>query len=137
MAVFQEEFYISTSERRELIDITERVEAVVGRSKIQSGICSVSAVHATAAIIVNENEDGLVQDILEKIEKDFPADAAYNHNRIDSNADAHLASAYIGQTKALPVKDGSLLRGTWQNIFLLELDGPKGERRIVVTVIGE
>ena len=137
MVVFQDKFEISTSKRIELIDVTNKVENIVGKSKIKNGICVVFVPHATAAVLLNENEQGLVSDIIKKIEKDFPAGAGYRHDRIDDNADSHLASAFIGQSKTLPVEDRQLIRGTWQNIFVLEADGPRSSRRVIVTVIGE
>ena len=137
MVVFQEKFEISTSKRTELVDVTNKVEGIVGKSKIKNGICVVFVSHATAAVLLNENERGLVSDIVDKIEKDFPASAGYRHDRIDDNADSHLASAFIGQSKTLPVKDSRLIRGTWQQIFVLEKDGPRSSRRVIVTVIGE
>jgi len=137
MKVYQDVFEIRTSKRTELIDITNKVEDMVNKSKIKKGICNVFTPHATAAVILNENEPGLVKDIENKIRKDFPARSGYLHDRIDDNADSHLASGFIGQSRTIPVKDNELLRGTWQQIFLLELDGPRNSRNIVVTIIGE
>ena len=137
MVVFQDKFEISTSKRRELVDVTNKVESIVAKSKIKNGICVVFVPHATAAVMLNENERGLVSDIINKVEKDFPAGAGYRHDRIDDNADSHLASAFIGQSKTLPVNGGQLIRGTWQQVFVLEADGPRSSRRVVVTVIGE
>lgn len=137
MVVFQEEFSVSSSERRELIDVTDKVENLVKKSKIKNGMCLVFVPHATAAVFLNENEPGLVDDILNKIEDLFPENAGYKHDRIDSNADSHLASSFIGQSKTMSVKDGRLLRGTWQQIFILEMDGPRSDRRIFVTIVGE
>lgn len=136
MKIHQDGFEIKTSERREVLDITNKIEDIVKKSEIKNGICTVFVPHATAAIILNENEPGLINDIVDKIEKDFPANAGYDHDRIDDNADSHLASGFIGQSRTIPVNDGRLLRGTWQNIFILELDGPRN-RKVVVTVIGE
>jgi len=137
MKVYQDEFEIKTSKRTELIDITNKVEDAVKKSKIKNGVCNVFVPHATAAVILNENESGLVNDIVDKIEKEFPAGVGYRHNRIDDNADSHLASSFIGQSKVIPLKDNRLLRGTWQQIFVLELDGPRSSRKAIVTIIGE
>jgi secondary thiamine-phosphate synthase enzyme len=137
MTVFQDEFEISTSKRTDLIDVTNKVEGVVKKSKIRNGICTIFVPHATAAIILNENESGLVEDFVRKIEKEFPAGAGYKHNRIDDNADSHLASGFIGQSRTIPIKAGRLLCGTWQQIFFLELDGPRSSRKVVVTVVGD
>jgi secondary thiamine-phosphate synthase enzyme len=137
MVVFQDEFKISTSKRTELIDVTGKVESIVKKSKIENGICTVFVPHATAAIILNENVSGLVEDMVTKIKETFPSGAGYRHDRIDDNADSHLTSGFLGQSKTIPVKAGKLVRGTWQQIFLMEADGPRSTRRIVVTVVGE
>lgn len=118
----------------ELIDITSLVESVVSRSGIREGICLVHLPHATAALIVNENEAGLVRDLLRKLKEEFVREG-WEHDRIDDNAHAHLASAFIGASRAFPISSGRLMRGTWQSLMLLELDGPR-ERKVVVTVMG-
>lgn len=128
---------LSTRERFELIDITSRVEDIVRRSGIKNGICLVFAPHATAAIIANEHEIGLMSDILESIKKHFPPNYPWKHNIIDDNAHAHIASAFLGADRAFPVINGRLVRGTWQNIFLVEMDGPRTRREVIIVVMGE
>ena len=136
MKVFQDEFEISTSRRIQTIDITDRVEKVVGKSGLKNGICQIFVPHATAGIILEEAESGLLRDIEKKVEEMFPKDAGYEHDRIDDNANSHLASGFIGQSRTYPIRGGRILRGTWQRGLLLELDGPR-HRKIVVTVIGD
>jgi len=136
MKVFFQDRDISTKNRTELVDITDMVEETVRKSGITSGICIVHSVHSTTAIIVNEHEAGLINDIIKKVQHDFPKGAGWLHDRVDDNADAHLASSYIGPTRIFPVRYGRLVRGTWQNIFLLELDGPR-TRSIIIEVMGE
>ncbi len=136
MKVFFQDRDISTRNRTELVDITDMVEETVRKSGITSGICIVHSVHSTTAIIVNEHEAGLINDIIKKVQHDFPKGAGWLHDRVDDNADAHLASSYIGPTRIFPVRYGRLVRGTWQNIFLLELDGPR-TRSIIIEVMGE
>jgi secondary thiamine-phosphate synthase enzyme len=104
---------------------------------VREGICTVSVPHATAAIIANEHERGLINDQLDRIEALFPASGAYDHNAIDDNADAHLAASFLGHTTSFPISEGELIRGTWQNVFLVELDGPRSRREVVIQVIGE
>ena len=128
---------IPTRSRRELVDITQRVEKIVGESGIENGMCLVHSLHSTTGIVINEHEEGLMDDILTKIASDYENGKNWLHDRIDNNADAHLASTSTGPSKVMPVKGKHLLRGTWQNIFLLELDGPRANRRIVVEVLGE
>ena len=128
---------LSSSKRLELIDITRNVEEAVSASGIDEGQCIVHAPHATAAIVINEHEEGLVDDILTKVGQLFPRDKNYRHNRIDDNADSHLASTFLGSTKVIPILGGKMKRGTWQNIFLVELDGPRTYREVVIQVLGE
>ena len=136
MKVFFEDLHIATRNRTELVDITRSVEEIMQKSAITSGLCIIHTVHSTTAIIVNEYEAGLTKDIVKKIQKDFPKGVGWLHDRVDDNADAHLASSFIGPTRIFPVQESRLIRGTWQNIFLLELDGPR-TRRIAVEVMGE
>ncbi|MCJ7456815.1 secondary thiamine-phosphate synthase enzyme YjbQ [Candidatus Bathyarchaeota archaeon] len=137
MAVFAKALTVSTRERYQLVDLTRSIEEIVAESKIEKGLCLVHASHATAAIIANENESGLVNDVLRKVKEIFPPGAGYLHDRIDDNASSHIASALIGASRAFPVEDGRLVRGTWQNIFLLELDGPRAHRVVNVHIVGE
>lgn len=128
---------LNTNKKRELINITNLVEETVFESRIKEGIAIVFVPHATAAIIVNEDEQGLKEDILNWLEEVFPRNKDYAHNRIDDNADSHIASAVLSSSKAFPVSKGKLLRGTWQEIFFVELDGPRARRQVIVQVIGE
>jgi len=137
LKVYYEFITLSTSKRFELIDITRRVEEIVRKSGVKNGMCLVFAPHATAAIVANEHEAGLMQDILEAIKEHFPPTKPWRHNMIDDNAHAHVASAFIGADRVFPVINGELVRGTWQNIFLVELDGPRSIRRVLVMVVGE
>lgn len=130
-----EEIVLKTNQQFELVDITAQVEAVVEKSEIKKGICLVFVPHATAALLVNENESGLKNDVLETLEQWFPR-GDYQHDRIDDNARAHLGSAFLGQSQIFPIEKGRLVRGTWQNIFLVELDGPRPQRRVVVEAVG-
>jgi len=136
MQVYFKEFTYSTRKRLELVDITEQVTAFVRECNIESGISLVNSPHSTTAIIVNEHESGLMRDILRKVQEEFPKGDDWLHDRVDDNTDAHLASIFLGHSKTFPIKNGRLYRGTWQNIFLLELDGPR-TRHITCEVMGE
>ncbi|WP_091933196.1 secondary thiamine-phosphate synthase enzyme YjbQ [Methanolobus profundi] len=125
---------IRTVKRTELIDITDMVRKEVADSGILNGICVVSTKHTTTSVIVNENESGLVSDILKMLEKLVPSHAGYAHDRIDNNADSHLKAVLLGSSEMIPVVNGTLVLGTWQSIFLAELDGPR-TRDVTVTVI--
>lgn len=135
MKVLFREISLSTSRRLDLVDITEEVLNYVEECDVKSGICTVNSLHSTSAIVVNENESGLKEDILSKVEEEFPRGAEWHHDRVDDNADAHLASVFLGHSKTFPIRDGKLVRGTWQNIFFLELDGPR-IRRVLFEVVG-
>ena len=131
------EIELSTRSRVELIDITRQVEEHVREGNLKNGLCLVYSLHSTAAIITNERETGLMLDIVKKVQEDYPRGRGWRHDEVDSNAEAHLASSFIGASRIFPVRDGRLIRGTWQNIFFLELDGPRSSRRIVIELLGE
>lgn len=133
----QDEIVLSTAKKQELVDITKEINAVVKKSKIKSGICSVFAAHATAAIIINENYDpNICLDIIDALNKLIPK-GIWRHDRIDGNADSHIKSAMLGPSQTMPVKDGKLELGTWQSVAFCELDGPRNSRKIIVTVVGD
>jgi secondary thiamine-phosphate synthase enzyme len=128
---------LTSTSRRELIDITEDVLDFADQQKVANGTCTVSVPHATAAIIANENENGLRHDLLAKIENLFPQSGRYAHNAIDDNADSHVAAAFLGHSTTFPIVNGRLIRGTWQNVFLVELDGPRTRRDVYIQIMGE
>ena len=112
------EINVSSRERYQLIDITDEVEKAVKESGVKDGLVLVFAPHSTAAILLTENEAGLKEDWLDFLKK-LVSGFDFQHNRIDDNADSHLLSGLIGQERILPVKDGRLIRGTWQQIFFI------------------
>ena len=129
------ELDISTENRYQLVDITEEVEEIVKESKVEDGLVLVFVPHSTAGVVLTENEKGLKNDWLE-IFKKLTSGIDFEHNKIDDNADSHLLSGLIGQGKVLPIKDGKIIRGTWQQIFLAEFDGPR-ERKVILEIIGK
>jgi len=129
------ELDISTENRYELVDITEEVEKIVKESKIEDGLVLVFVPHSTCGIVLTENEKGLKNDWIE-IFKKLTSGIDFEHNKIDDNADSHLLSGIIGQGKVLSIKDGEIIRGTWQQIFLAEFDGPR-ERKVILEIIGK
>lgn len=129
------EFKISTTKKSELIDITEKVEQVIKDSGIKKGICIVYAPHATAGILINENNDPSVcRDILNQLEKIAPEKASYEHDKIDNNAHAHIKASIIGPSETIIIEDGELVLGTWQGIALAEFDGPR-TRTVLIKII--
>lgn len=136
MKSFFEEIIFSTSKKLEVVDLTGKVVSVVSKSKIRNGFVLVSALHATGALIVNEHEPNVCHDYLFKIKKLF-SEPLYKHDAIDDNAFAHVASAIVGGCRVFPLREGGLVRGTWQSLMFLELDGPRSKRRVLVEVVGE
>ena len=115
--------WFETKKRRELVRITDTVEAVVSRSGIQEGMVLVSAMHITAGVFVNDNEPGLWEDIWEWLEKLAPFREDYRHHQTgEDNGDAHLKSLLIHHEVVVPITQGRLDLGTWQQIMLLEFD---------------
>ncbi|HLI45945.1 MAG TPA: secondary thiamine-phosphate synthase enzyme YjbQ [Geobacterales bacterium] len=137
MKIISKTINIATKQRIQFIDITNELEKFVKESGVRNGICLVHVPHATAALILNENEIGLIEDFKRKISELFPMNAGYLHDRIDDNAYAHLASGIIGTSKIFPIVEGELVRGTWQNLLLTELDGPRSSRKVIFQVMGE
>jgi len=127
------EISVSTQNHYQLVDITSQVEEAVAKSKIKNGLCLVFVAHSTAAIVLTENESGLKNDWL-KILKKLVEGEEFEHDRIDDNADSHILSGLLGQGKVLPIEDGKIVRGTWQQIFLVELDGPR-TRRVNIKIV--
>lgn len=127
---------VSTLARRQLIDITKDAMRFVDDCDVRDGLLTVTVPHATAAVIANENERGLLRDILERIEALFPQSSDYAHNQIDDNADAHLAAAFLGHSRSFIIENHELVRGTWQNIFVVELDGPRPRREVHLSIVG-
>jgi secondary thiamine-phosphate synthase enzyme len=135
MTVRHEEISVASKKREETFDITPRVKAAVTRAKVGDGLVTVSVAHTTAAVFVNENADPDVQkDVLTALERAVPRDAEYAH--AEGNGPAHVKSILIGNSVTLAVRDGEIALGTWQGIYLAELDGPR-ERSATITVIGE
>jgi secondary thiamine-phosphate synthase enzyme len=127
------ELHVRTRQKREMIDLTAGIGEIVGRSGVHEGLCNVYVAHATAAIVINENDDpNVCVDTLDALDKLIPA-GVWRHDRVDGNAASHIQAAILGPGETIPVRQGRLLLGTWQAVMLVELDGPR-ERRIVVTV---
>jgi secondary thiamine-phosphate synthase enzyme len=123
---------VSSNRRRQLLDITAFVQEAVGASGVAEGVCQIFVPHTTAAVMLNENADPSVgQDILEATERMLPA-VAWRH--AEGNSDAHLMSALIGVSLAVPISESELALGRWQAVFFVELDGPR-KREVWVTCL--
>ncbi|WP_297506275.1 secondary thiamine-phosphate synthase enzyme YjbQ [Thermococcus sp.] len=137
MAVFTGELRFSTMGEIDLVDITGEVEKVVRESGIKNGHALVFVPGATGAIVTIEHESGLLEDFKRILRELVPKGRGYLHDRIDDNAHSHLRATLLGASECFPVVDGRLVRGTWQQIFFVELDVRPRHRRVVVQVVGE
>ena len=131
----RETITFQTLQREVLIDITTLVEDVVSRSEIQEGLVSIYAQGATGAIMIQENWDESVQTDVVNLLRQLIPQGVWLHDAQDGNGDAHLKSGLVGPSETIPIIDGELGLSTWQNIFFCEFDGPRSERRVVITVI--
>ena len=133
---FTDYLWFQTRERREFINITDRVKEVVAKSHIAEGLCLVSAMHITATVYVNDDEEGLLHDIQRWADQLAPPGDYEHHRTGEGNGDAHLKNLLIGHQVVLPVTHGSLDLGPWEQVFYGEFDGQR-RKRVVVKVIGE
>jgi secondary thiamine-phosphate synthase enzyme len=137
MKSFTEYLWFNTKKHREYINITSEVEEILAKSKIKEGMILVSAMHITAGIYVNDAESGLIQDIDTWLEKLAPFDPRYHHHGTgETNGDSHLKSLLVHHEVIIPVTDGKLDFGPWQQVYYAEFDGQR-RKRIIVKVIGE
>jgi secondary thiamine-phosphate synthase enzyme len=136
MRAHTEYLWFTTRARRELVNITERLAGIVERSRVAEGMCLVSAMHITAAIWVNDEERGLKQDFLEWLERLAPVADYRHHQTGEDNGDAHLKRTIVHHQVILPVTEGKLDLGPWEQVFYAEFDGQR-KKRVVVKVLGE
>ena len=126
----------NTTQKRQFINITSEVGEVLQESRVKEGMVLVSAMHITAGVWINDAEDGLLQDIDEWLEKIAPF-ADYHHHRTgETNGDAHLKNLLVGNQVIVPVTEGRLDFGPWQQIYYAEFDGMRS-KRLIIKVLGE
>jgi secondary thiamine-phosphate synthase enzyme len=137
--VFQKQITVRTRSHREMHDLTEEVARIVAASGVQTGLVNVFHVGSTAALGTIEFEPGLQKDLPELLDRLIPPSKSYGHEQTwhDGNGHSHLQATLLGPSLTVPVKDGRLVLGTWQQIFHLECDVRPRERTIVVTVLGQ
>ena len=136
MKAYTEYLSFKTKKRREIVHITSEVEDIVRKSGVRDGLCFVSPMHITAAVYVNDLEDGLIEDIWKWLEDLAPARPEYKHHHTgEDNGDAHLKSLLLHHETTLPITDGHLDLGTWQRVFYAEFDGQRN-KRVIVKVLG-
>jgi secondary thiamine-phosphate synthase enzyme len=133
----RETIELTTPVRETLVDITDAVRNVVDHSGIRDGLINIYAQGATAAIMVQENWDDSVQtDVINLLSQQIPQ-GVWLHDAQDGNGDAHLKAGLVGPSETIPLINGKPGLSTWQNIFFCEFDGPRSDRRVVVTVISD
>ncbi|MDP6380450.1 MAG: secondary thiamine-phosphate synthase enzyme YjbQ [Phycisphaerae bacterium] len=132
-----EYLWFKTKQQREYINITPQVEEAVAKSGIGEGMALVSAMHITAGVYVNDAEAGLLQDIDDWLDKVAPQGPDYRHHQTgESNGDAHLKSLLIHHEVIVPITDGRLDLGPWQQVYYAEFDGRR-RKRLIIKVMGE
>ena len=132
-----EYLWLQTKKHREFINITPKAEEVLGKSRIKEGMMLVSAMHITAGVYINDAEDGLIQDIEDWLNRLAPEGVDYRHHRTgETNGDAHLKNLLIGHQVIIPVTQGKLDLGPWQQLYYAEFDGQR-RKRVIVKVLGE
>ena len=125
---------IDTNKNFEIIDITSKINDLID---VENGIISIFSRHSTSAIVVNENESGLLRDLEFTLNNLITDKFTYEHDRIDNNAKSHLKSFLLSSSECLPIKNNKLDLGTWQSVFFIELDGPRHNRTRSLTIICE
>jgi len=132
-----EYLWFNTSRRREYVHITDKVYEIVKKSCIKEGLALVSAMHITAAVYVNDAENGLIHDIDKMLEQLAPYGLPYEHHQTgEDNADAHLKRILMGYQVIIPITQGNLDLGPWEQIYYAEFDGQR-KKRVIVKIIGE
>lgn len=133
---YHEKIHISTKKKFEIINITDNIKRIVEESEIEDGLVNISTKHTTSAIIINEDENGLLYDYEELLKMIIP-DKDYKHDLIDSNAKSHLMGLLQNSNQTLPIIGTNLSLGIWQSIFFVDFDGPRSNREVIVSIIGE
>ncbi len=131
-----EYLWFNTRKRRAIIRITDKVRDAVKRAGVKEGFVLVSAMHITASVYVNDDEEGIMEDMMELLDSLAPPKPDYKHHRTgEDNGDAHLKSLLLHHEVIVPITDGDLDLGPWQEIFYAEFDG-KRRKRVIIKVFG-
>jgi len=138
LKTYTEYLSFETKKKRDYINITPQVEVAVFKSGVQEGLCLVNPMHITASIYINDDEDGLIQDFDDFLEKIAPYDLkGYRHHRTgEDNGDAHVKRQLFGREVVVAITKGRLDFGTWERIFYAEFDGRR-RKRVIVKILGE
>lgn len=125
--------HISTGKLKQVVNLNDRLQAMIRKAKMQEGLCSVFVTHTTAAVTTGEIGEGTERDFLQVVEELIPR-IEFRHAHDPSHAWSHMASSILGPSITIPVSEGKLVLGTWQSVMLVELDGPR-ERDVHVTLL--
>ena len=137
MRSYREELWFETKTRRAYINITPQVEQIVKKSGVQEGLVLVNAMHITASVYINDDEQGLLQDYDRFLERLAPHDDVYRHNETgEDNGDAHIKRQVMGREVVVAITNGRLDFGPWEQIFYGEFDGRR-KKRVLVKVVGD
>lgn len=137
MRVYQKELKFLTKGYYDILDITEEIKKEVEKSKINNGLIFLFLEHNTAALLIQEYDETIFEDMKNILEKVFPLNGKYKHSYEGNiNATAHLKNLILSQNLSIPIKNGEIVLGTWQRIILIELFEPR-ERKVYITIIGE
>lgn len=137
--IYQSEIHVHTSGHQEMHDLTDEITRIVAESKVSAGLVHIFNVGSTGAIGTIEFEPGLRQDLPTTLDKLIPPSRDYGHERAwhDGNGHSHLQATLLGPSLTVPIKDGKLVLGTWQQVFHLECDVKPRRRAVAITVWGE
>jgi secondary thiamine-phosphate synthase enzyme len=136
MVVHTDYLFFNTKKRQEFVRITDEIASIVKTSGVKEGMVLVSAMHITSGVFVNDWEEGLIEDFQVWLEKLAPSGLDYQHHQTgEDNADAHLKRTIMGHQVMLPITDGTLDLGPWEQVFYAEFDGRR-KKRAIVKVLG-
>ena len=137
--VFQQQLTFPTAGHGDMHDLTAEINRLVKQSGVRTGIAHIFAIGSTAAVGTIEFEPGLEEDLPEVLDRLIPPSREYGHERAwhDGNGHSHLQATLLGPSLTVPIEQGRLVLGTWQQVFLLECDVRSRQRSVAVTVIGE
>ena len=132
-------FSVRTRGFNDVVDITDRISEIVEKSKVKEGLCLISCPGSTAGLTTIEAEPNLIEDFKEFLEKIVPSGRSYRHDETwgDKNAPSHIRSALIKPFLTIPIENGNLVLGTWQQVVLIDFDNRPRDREIVVKIIGK
>ena len=137
MKLFTDTIALATNCERQLVDVTREAQKIVRASGVQKGVCSLYAHGATAALMIQENDDpNIGEDVVDCLDKLVPK-GVWRHDRIDGNGASHIQAGLVGPSESIPIRAGKLDLSTWQNLFFCEFDGPRSRRTVAVTIIGD